>query len=765
MHTVSDTQQFGVLRQHFLDVCEAAPEVQQAHLAALTRVDPSLAQALAELLAVLDPADLAGDDDSAALQRLTFGPFRVQRRLGSGGMGEVFLATRNDQGFDQQVALKRVHRLAHSIDATRRFLRERQLLARLDHPGIARLVDGGVGDDGRPWLAMEYVDGCSLKAHAQAQALDLRGKVALFRGLCAAVAYAHRHLIVHRDIKPANVLVTADGSTKLLDFGIARLLDDSDSDLTRPGARALTLRYAAPEQIAGDRSTTATDVYALGVLLFELVADGTPYASAAAGGEWGSAVLNEPPRPLLRALEESSRVTLSGGQRREVAELERILRKAMAKLPAERYASVAAFDADLEDWLAQRPLRSGISGTRAQVRHLLRRFRWPLGLAAATLLALAVGLAVAWQQALAAAREAAAAQAHLDAVLEVLAAANPGHFAGTEPTASEFLIAAARQLQQAHADRPALRRRALTEVGHGLLNLGKAKDAEAVLQHALQAAEQDGATSAQRLTILGLLIEAQNDAAGGALLRETAKRIEALVQASPPTTPGAADALTRAAAATARQGDFAAADRLFDLAHARLPTDTDARFLRENFWRQRGWAALRADQAEAATRYLQEADQEIARDRAAFSDLRRAEGDLLQVQAALLRGEATTARARLEQARAAYRAEYPDSHPEAAVFDLLDAQVLLLETRFDAALATVGKVIERLQNATGSYPRDLATAQLVMASALAAQGDCRPAKDALAHGSAAMDALVPSLPRERRRMAVAAERVNEHCGS
>jgi serine/threonine-protein kinase len=759
-----DPQQFAELRQHFQAICELPLQVQSERIAAVRLAHPTLAQALADLLAALDPADLQADEHAGLLQGQQFGPFKVLRPLGSGGMGEVFLAERCEQGFEQRVALKRVHRLARSAESTRRFLRERQLLARLDHPGIARLIDGGVAADGRPWLAMEYVDGQSLQEHARQRGLDARGKVALFRGVCAAVAYAHRNLIVHRDIKPANVLVTAEGKTKLLDFGVARLLDDSDAELTRRGARLLTLRYAAPEQVAGDRSTTATDVYALGVLLFELLTGGSPYQGAAISGDWGQAALGEAPRPLLRALDGGGAMDWRR-QRRQLAELDRVLRKAMAKVPGERYPGVLALDADLEDWLAGRPLRSGIGGARAQSVYLLRRLRWPLGLAAATVIALGVGLVLARQQALSAGREARAAQAHLEAVLDVLGAANPGHFAGREPTASEFLLTAARQIDRAHADRPALRRRALLEVGHGLLNLGKSREAEEVLQRALHAAEQDPlAGPPARLAVLGLLVEAQDDAASQPAQARTVASIESLLRESPPSTAGAVEASTRAAAARARQGDFAAAERLFDLAEARLDSTQGSATERENLWRQRGWAALRANQAEAASRYLREADRTIQAAAAEFGELRRAEGHLLQAQAALLGGQADQARQRVEAARLAYAAEYGPEHPEAAVFRLHEAQVLLLEGRSSESQALAARVIERLRREPGGYQRDLATAGLVQAAALAGQRKCAAARVALASAAAQIDALQPLLPRERARQLEASQAVLAACG-
>lgn len=288
---------FDALRKEFHAVIELDPDAREAHLAALRQTDSELHKRLCELLSHAMDADLT--PVPAASAGVVFGPFRLVRSIGRGGMGEVFLAERCSGGFEQQVALKRVRYEALSPGLIERFLRERQLLARLSHPNIARLIDGGVSEDGQPWLAMEFIDGERITDWANSRQLDLRGRVILLRQVAAAVAFAHSHLIVHRDIKPANILVGVDGEPKLLDFGIAKLLDDSEVDATQTGARALTVRYAAPEQINGERTTTAADVYALGLLLFELVSGHSPYAAAESGRQsWSQSVLSETPQSL-----------------------------------------------------------------------------------------------------------------------------------------------------------------------------------------------------------------------------------------------------------------------------------------------------------------------------------------------------------------------------------------------------------------------------------------------------------------------------------
>ncbi len=234
------------------------------------------------------PLDLAGellariDPQAVAEAPVRVGPYRIVRELGQGGMGTVYLAERDDDQFRQRVAIKLLRRGLGSEELTRRFRHERQILATLDHPHIARLLDGGVVD-GAPYIVMEYVEGVPLTAYCEARGLDTAQRLQLFGDVCEAVQYAHQNLIVHRDLKPSNILVTGDGRVKLLDFGIAKLLDDTmapEVPLTRTGMHVMTPEYAAPEQVRGGTVTTATDVYALGMILYELLVGQRPYMLA-----------------------------------------------------------------------------------------------------------------------------------------------------------------------------------------------------------------------------------------------------------------------------------------------------------------------------------------------------------------------------------------------------------------------------------------------------------------------------------------------------
>ncbi|MGN6518642.1 MAG: serine/threonine-protein kinase, partial [Dokdonella sp.] len=258
----------------FDELVELVPAMRDARLAAIATEDPLAAGELRALLAadalehgVLDAGlagavrDLPGGSPDAAPADGRIGPYRVLRQIGEGGMGVVFLAERGDGSYEQRVAIKLIRRGMDSAAVVARFLRERRILARLAHADIVRLLDGGVAADGRPYYVMEYVDGEPLTAFASACRLPLRERVALAARIAGAVAYAHAQLVVHRDLKPSNVLVDADGAPHVLDFGIAKLLEDSgEQTRTGTGLRVLSPAYAAPEQILGEAIGTATDV-------------------------------------------------------------------------------------------------------------------------------------------------------------------------------------------------------------------------------------------------------------------------------------------------------------------------------------------------------------------------------------------------------------------------------------------------------------------------------------------------------------------------
>lgn len=290
-----------------------------------------------------------------------FGAFRLEELLGRGGMGAVYRAVRIDQEFSQQVAIKLVRSHLRAEDWTRRFLRERQILARLNHPYIARLLDGG-SLNGRPYFVMEYVEGVTADTYVQQHSLSVRDRILLFQKVCQAVSYAHGQLVVHRDIKPQNILVQPGGIPKLLDFGIAKPLEqDEDGVLTNASQRVLTPQYAAPEQVLGQPITTATDVYALGALLYALLTNRAPFDSSGLSGfALEKAICDQDPPPP------SSLVKLD-------PDIDAIVARAMRKEPAQRYSAVAAFEADLARWLGGYPVEARRGNWQYRTRKFLRR--------------------------------------------------------------------------------------------------------------------------------------------------------------------------------------------------------------------------------------------------------------------------------------------------------------------------------------------------------------------------------------------------------
>jgi serine/threonine-protein kinase len=362
-----------------------------------------------------------GESDARLPAGSRVGPFEIVRLLGEGGSSTVFLAQRESDGVRQQVALKILSRGLYSVDAQRQFRRERMALTQLTHPGIARLIEGGVTDNGVAYIALEHVDGAPITDYARQRKLDLRARLALFVQVCRAVEAAHRALIVHRDLKPSNVFVTADGNTKLLDFGIAKLLQSDDEERTR--LPMMTPAYAAPEQHAGGAITTATDVYALGVLLGELVtgqrlngAD-TTAPSARIADENADGALPDTPTQTRRAVR---------------GDLDNILRKALDPVPERRYASAGAFADDIGRLLDGKPVAAHPPSAWYRTQKFVRRHRGGVAMTVVFLLAIvaAFGLAL-WQagvartQARNAERQAARANATKDFLIRVFRASDP----------------------------------------------------------------------------------------------------------------------------------------------------------------------------------------------------------------------------------------------------------------------------------------------------------------------------------------------------
>ena len=482
------------LRELF-DTALAQPEADRAAWLAAQVADAALRERLARMLAAADepaaldqpaaaraaaigePAPLQGD----AWVGRRVGAFRLVRPIGEGGMAAVFLGERDDPALRQQVAVKLLRRGLLSEVEQRLFQRERQALAALSHPNIARFIDGGMAEGGVPYLVLEYVDGRPIDRHAATVRLDVRGRVAAMVEACRAVAAAHRALIVHRDLKPSNILVDVEGRVKLLDFGIAKLLDAGDGPAQTEFA-AMTPAYAAPEQRDGGAISTATDVYALGVVLHELL-------------------LGERPRPGLtqRPSSRIERESLAAAglppDPAEIAgalagDLDNILAKALDPDPARRYADAAALADDLGRHLEVRPVLAHPPSRWYTVRKFVQRHRGGVAVITALVLAVLASLGVAVWQAREARAQAQRANAVRDFVLSVFESARARLPRDLRPTPEQLVAQSRQRLESATGLDPALRVDLDRTLGTVLLSLSAHGEADAALARAQDAIDR-----------------------------------------------------------------------------------------------------------------------------------------------------------------------------------------------------------------------------------------------------------------------------------
>ena len=422
-----DMTRYAVLRPLLQEGLELTPEARIVWLAAKRRSDPALAAELEAMLASEAELDQQGFLASGASPDLfgstpslagsIIGAYTLESLLGQGGMGSVWLARRTDGRFEGKVAVKFMSIALLDSVGQGRFRREGSTLARLAHPNIARLIDAGVSPAGQPYLVLEYVDGTTLDKYCDEQRLSAPARIRLFGQVLAAVQHAHANLIVHRDLKPSNILVTSDGTVKLLDFGIAKLLDNEvtgRTELTQPGSGAFTPEYAAPEQIRGEAVSVGTDVYSLGVLLYQLLAGRHPTGEGCrTPSEFARALLDTDPARLSDAITRpgadpaaSARSASTAGLRRLYhGDLDNIVARALKKDPAERYPTVSAFAADLVHFLRHEPVsaRSDSWGYRAS--KFVRRNRGSVASAVVVALALIGATIITWRQSVEARRQ------------------------------------------------------------------------------------------------------------------------------------------------------------------------------------------------------------------------------------------------------------------------------------------------------------------------------------------------------------------------
>lgn len=430
------------------------------------------------------------------------GAYRILRELGRGGLGAVYLAARADDRYQKQVAIKLIRRGLDTDDILSRFRAERQILAQLDHPNIARLLDAGSTDEGLPYFVMEFIDGQPINTYCDARQLSVASRLKLFRTVCGAVTYAHQHLVIHRDIKPSNILVTNEGEPKLLDFGIAKMLhaDDPLAAATLTGARVMTPEYASPEQVQGGAVTTSTDIYSLGVLLYELLTGKKPYRLATRTPEEISRAVTDqlPERPstaVSRA--EISQQSAIRDAKSLRGDLDNIVLMALRKEPSRRYASVGQFSEDIRRHLEGRPVLAHKDTLSYRATKFIKRNKIGVAAAAALVLTLLGGIiATAWQakratdQARVAAQErdrarveAAKAARINDFLQHVLGFVNVGYLSQNPQkknvaTIAEALDEASRRAERELADQPEILAAVLGTLGVSYSSQGKMDLAE-----------------------------------------------------------------------------------------------------------------------------------------------------------------------------------------------------------------------------------------------------------------------------------------------
>ncbi len=391
-----------LVQELFDAAAELPPDARADHLARRCAGDPALRAEVESLLAgaagaresleqaITREAARLSDEAAAIHLGKRLGPYLIVELIGAGGMGAVYLASRADDEYRRLVAIKILHGGSASASAIARLRDERQILAALDHPGIVKLLDGGRTEDGLPYLVMEHIEGAPIVRHAQGRGLSVRERVELVHRVCAAVGYAHGRLVIHRDLKPSNILVDARGEPKLLDFGIAKLLDArADREArTRTGTALFTPEYASPEQVRGEAVSPASDLYSLGAVLYELVADRPPLEATGDAPELLRRVCEVDPRPPSAVAPPGRRAELAG-------DLDNVVLKALHKDPARRYASIAELAGDLRRFLDGRPVIARAPTIADRVRKFLRRHRVPFALGAGAAAALSIAASLA----------------------------------------------------------------------------------------------------------------------------------------------------------------------------------------------------------------------------------------------------------------------------------------------------------------------------------------------------------------------------------
>jgi serine/threonine-protein kinase len=557
----------------FAEAMALTPEARGDYLAAACGADAELRREVDSLIRALPPGQdilerpaaalfrLVDPDDSPSLVGTKAGPYVLVREIGEGGMGTVYEGVRDGDEFRKRVAIKMIRPGRETSLVLKRFRYERKILAGLDHPNIATLYDGGVTDEHHPYFAMEFVQGQPIDRYCAERHLSIRARLTLFASVCAAVQYAHRNLVVHRDLKPSNILVTADGVVKLLDFGIAKLLSEDpggdQSGVTQTGLQAMTADYASPEQIRGARISTASDVYSLGVILYELLAGRRPYdLDGLSPDEVVRTVCEiDPPPPSAVADERKRRRALSG-------ELDNIVLTALRKEPFQRYSSVEQLGEDIARYLGGLPVVAQPPTPWYRLRKLVQRRRAAAAAIALVVPTLIAGVVATGWQARRAETERAKAQ-EVNAFLgSMLRSVNPSE-RGRDVTVAQVLDDAAGWVDQL-SDRPDLEAELRKTLGTTYLALGLYDKAEPHLVRALELQRRlHGASHAHvadAMKDLGSLYEKRGDVPRAEQLYRDALGITRRAPGADDTS--TATLLDDLGRVRMEQGDFAQAEQL-----------------------------------------------------------------------------------------------------------------------------------------------------------------------------------------------------------
>lgn len=489
-------------------VLSREPAERPAYLAQITGDDAAQRQEVESLIRSLEEASRFIDEPAVDLRSpevpetdalgagSRVGAYRLERLLGTGGVGRVYLASRADRAFERQVAVKVIKRGMDTDDLVRRFKSERQILAQLDHPHIGKLLDGGATDDGRPYLVMEYIDGVRINRWCADHALDVRARIELFLAVCDAVHFAHRNLVIHRDLKPGNILVSRDSEPKLLDFGIAKLLDPHMAALTvlptAPGWRAMTPEYASPEQVRGDAVTTASDVYSLGVVLYELLTGRRPYALAAhTPAAIEKAVCQTQPRAASKMAREVARDADSNVygtvdarvlERRIAGDLDDIVAMALEKEPDRRYPSVDQLAADLRRHVGGLPVIARKNAYLYRTSKFVLRHKLGVSVAALLLIVLMSFLTTLVFQRSQILRQRDRAEEVLSVLFGLFEISDPSRQRGETVTARSLLDKGTRDIEARLHAQPGLQGELLGAMGTTYAKLGLYTEAGTLLE-------------------------------------------------------------------------------------------------------------------------------------------------------------------------------------------------------------------------------------------------------------------------------------------